>query len=384
MSGILMMSVGNSYGSLPINTVAPAVSGTVTVGSTLSTTNGTWTGAPAPTFTYQWQRGVSNISGATSSTYVIQSADVGSTLRCVVTATNPSGAVSANSNSTATVPPVTGQQQFICSGTFTWVAPAGVTSVSAVAVGAGAGSNFPSSGGGGGGGGLGYLNNYSVTPGSSYSVVVGAGGTRANGGASSFVNACTLRGGGGNTSFGSNNGYLAGGAGGTFTGTGGGNGGVGGTRFLNACFGAAAGGSGGGAGGYSGAGGAGGSATISGGGGVNGSPGTGGGGGGGKGACACQAAGDQGGGGGGGVGLLGEGSSGAGGVSASNPCIPYNPGGGGGGSGGGNGGDRGTTLGTGGLYGGGSAPFTTGGSGAVRIIWPGTTRSFPSTNTGNL
>jgi hypothetical protein len=25
-----------------------------------------------------------------------------------------------------------------------------------------------------------------------------------------------------------------------------------------------------------------------------------------------------------------------------------------------------------------------GGSGAVRIIWPGTSRSFPSTNTGNL
>jgi hypothetical protein len=25
-----------------------------------------------------------------------------------------------------------------------------------------------------------------------------------------------------------------------------------------------------------------------------------------------------------------------------------------------------------------------GGSGAVRIMWPGTTRSYPSTNTGNL
>jgi hypothetical protein len=25
-----------------------------------------------------------------------------------------------------------------------------------------------------------------------------------------------------------------------------------------------------------------------------------------------------------------------------------------------------------------------GGGGAVRIIWPGTTRQFPSTNTGNL
>jgi len=108
MSGILMMSVGNSYGALPVNTVAPVVSGTATVGQTLTTTNGTWLGAPAPTFTYQWQRGVSNISGATSSTYVLVSADAGNTVRCVVTATNPLGSVSANSNSTATVaaPPV--------------------------------------------------------------------------------------------------------------------------------------------------------------------------------------------------------------------------------------------------------------------------------------
>jgi hypothetical protein len=45
------------------------------------------------------------ISGATSSTYVLVAADVGNTIRCVVTATNSvaPGGVSANSNSTATV-----------------------------------------------------------------------------------------------------------------------------------------------------------------------------------------------------------------------------------------------------------------------------------------
>lgn len=104
MSGILMMSVGNSYGSLPVNTVAPVVSGTATFGQTLTTTNGTWTAAPAITgYTYQWQRNTSNIGGATSSTYVLQSADIGNTVRCVVTATNAVGSTSANSNSTATV-----------------------------------------------------------------------------------------------------------------------------------------------------------------------------------------------------------------------------------------------------------------------------------------
>ena len=65
MSGILLATVGNSYGSAPVNTVAPAVTGTATFGSTLTTTNGTWLGAPAPTFTYQWYRSPStSISGA--------------------------------------------------------------------------------------------------------------------------------------------------------------------------------------------------------------------------------------------------------------------------------------------------------------------------------
>tara|TARA_R110002126_G_scaffold112478_1_gene250719 strand:- start:1940 stop:3436 length:1497 start_codon:yes stop_codon:yes gene_type:complete len=106
MTGILMASVGNSYGAVPINTVAPAVTGTASFGSTLTTTNGTWTGAPAPTFTYQWFRSPStSISGATSSTYVLVAADVGFGIFCQVRATNsvaPSG-VTADSNTTATV-----------------------------------------------------------------------------------------------------------------------------------------------------------------------------------------------------------------------------------------------------------------------------------------
>ena len=105
MSGALQVVFQNqrSFTSPPVNTVAPVVSGTATVGQTLTTTNGTWTGLPAPTFTYQWQRVTTNISGATSSTYVLVAADAGNTVRCVVTATNVVSAVSANSNSTASV-----------------------------------------------------------------------------------------------------------------------------------------------------------------------------------------------------------------------------------------------------------------------------------------
>ena len=106
MSGIMLVSVGNSYGSAPVNTVAPAVTGTATVGSTLTTTNGTWTGSPAPTFTYQWFRSPStSIGGATSSSYVLVIGDRGFGIFCQVTATNsvaPSG-VTADSNTTATV-----------------------------------------------------------------------------------------------------------------------------------------------------------------------------------------------------------------------------------------------------------------------------------------
>jgi hypothetical protein len=105
MTGILLMAVGNSYGSAPVNTVAPAVTGTAQVRQTLSCSTGTWLGAPAPTFAYQWQSNSSNISGATSSTYQIVDAYVGTVMRCVVTATNSvaPGGVSANSNATSSV-----------------------------------------------------------------------------------------------------------------------------------------------------------------------------------------------------------------------------------------------------------------------------------------
>jgi hypothetical protein len=92
----------------PVNTVAPVVSGTTTVGQTLSTTTGTWTGTATITYTYQWQRGgptYNNISGATSSTYTLVTADAYVRIRCVVTATNGLGSTSANSNATSDILP---------------------------------------------------------------------------------------------------------------------------------------------------------------------------------------------------------------------------------------------------------------------------------------
>ena len=121
------MIAGGTYSSAPVNTVAPVVSGTATRGQTLSSTTGTWTGKPDPTFAYQWQRAGSNIGGATSSTYTLVSADVGNAIRCVVTATNVVAAVSANSNATAAVAGVVAGAPTIGSATATGATTATVS-----------------------------------------------------------------------------------------------------------------------------------------------------------------------------------------------------------------------------------------------------------------
>jgi hypothetical protein len=82
----------------PFNTAAPVASGTPAVGQTLSCTTGSWTGSPAPTFTYSWLRDGVPITGATASTYVVQVADQGNGLTCKVTGTNKSGSAAAVSN----------------------------------------------------------------------------------------------------------------------------------------------------------------------------------------------------------------------------------------------------------------------------------------------
>ena len=69
-------------------------------------------------------------------------------------------------------------QEFVSAGTYTWTVPAGVTSISVAGVGGGGGGSQKSAGGtGGAGGALTYVNTVSVTPGDTYTVVIGAGGT---------------------------------------------------------------------------------------------------------------------------------------------------------------------------------------------------------------
>jgi hypothetical protein len=294
------------------------------------------------------------IASGSSSPVVVTGLTTGTAYSFRVFANNAYGNSPASASTNVITPAAIGQEAFISAGTYSWVAPSGVTSVSVVAVGAGGGNSTSKFAGGGGG--LGWKNNITVVPGNAYTVVVGAG-TVGAGGDSYFINTSTVRGGGGQTT-----------SGGTYTGDGGGNGGAPGSGAGQA---------GGGAGGYAGNGGVGGNSASPGSAGAGGN-GSGGGGGGGSGT-------NWEGGGGGGVGILGQGASGSGSTLAGNfgnPSFYYGYRGQGG-SGGTSASANTNIVSLGGTYGGGSADSNAGTSGAVRIIW-GAGRAFPSTNTGDL
>ena len=353
----------------------------------------------------------SGITGTgTSSPIYVSGLGVSSTYTFKVKAQNlvgfgPCSSASA-ANTTPALPP--GSHNYTTGGTYTWVAPPGISSVSVVAIGAGGGEGTNSSGGGscctgGRGGMLRYVNSISVTGGTSYTVVVGSPGQggqtigysmnvgRTDGGSSYFINTSTVYARGGVRNGCATSSYYSSGVG------------TGGNGGQVRCCSTSGGGSG--AGGYSGDGGRGGFNCY-----YGALPGNGGGGAGGvtgAGSYSRQnSAGVHGGGGGGGVGIFGAGCSG----SISNRAQNCGTGGGGG-SGGSNGqtgysfyqvvcgqGNNGYNCywqhgGAGGTYGGGgggvtavcSGPYAraiagNGGVGAVRILWPGATRSYPSAN----
>jgi hypothetical protein len=89
----------NHIKTMPVNTVAPAVTGTATVGQVLTCSSGTWLNAP--TYAYAWRRKGANIPSATAATYTLTATDSGYQVECEVTATNGNGSVIAKSNAVA-------------------------------------------------------------------------------------------------------------------------------------------------------------------------------------------------------------------------------------------------------------------------------------------
>src|ERR1044071_6263356 len=107
-----LVLAGVASAAAPVNTAPPAISGTTTVGQTLTASNGTWSDSPT-SFAYQWLRcngGGNNcaaVANGTQQTYTLVGADAGHTLRVKVTATNADGSASAQSAQTAVVAPLT-------------------------------------------------------------------------------------------------------------------------------------------------------------------------------------------------------------------------------------------------------------------------------------
>jgi hypothetical protein len=93
----------------PTSTAPPAVSGSVVAGSTLSATPGSWSGTTPISYTYQWRScdsagaNCASIASAVSPSFTLTSAEVGKTIRVLVTATNAAGSASAVSAASAVV-----------------------------------------------------------------------------------------------------------------------------------------------------------------------------------------------------------------------------------------------------------------------------------------
>ena len=92
----------------PKNTSLPTISGSAKQGQKLTASKGKWKYVPT-SFSYQWRRcnsggsGCNNIAGATASSYTLAVADIGRTIRVVVTAKNSKGSTPATSKQTALV-----------------------------------------------------------------------------------------------------------------------------------------------------------------------------------------------------------------------------------------------------------------------------------------
>lgn len=86
--------IGAFEAQAPKSTAAPKLIGTAKPGDTL-TCEPSFSGDAPLTYTYTWQRGHSNITGATRATYKLTDEDQGQQLACTVTATNPYGSATA-------------------------------------------------------------------------------------------------------------------------------------------------------------------------------------------------------------------------------------------------------------------------------------------------
>lgn len=86
---------------LPVNSEAPAITGTETEGETLTVSDGTWSNSP--TFAYIWMRDGVVIAGETGATYELTASDVDAVITASVVATNAGVQAVATSAATGAI-----------------------------------------------------------------------------------------------------------------------------------------------------------------------------------------------------------------------------------------------------------------------------------------
>ena len=177
---------GTAAGAITVSFTAPATGGSAITGYTVTSSPGSLTasGASSPL----------TVTGLTTAT----------TYTFTVTATNASGTSDASSATSGLTPPVAYTQAFTSSGNFAVPNTTSLLELTVVAGGGGSGGGELFRAGGGGAGGVVYNSAQSVTPGSTYAIVIGAKGSDVtqnsfpgnNGGASTFGNIVSATGGG--------------------------------------------------------------------------------------------------------------------------------------------------------------------------------------------
>jgi hypothetical protein len=181
-------AIGQGSPCTPVTTIPNVVPGTPTIGTATAgdaqatvTFSAPSTGAPILYYTATAStNGGSASATSAGSPITVTGLTNGVFYTLKVTATNAIGTGAASSASNSVVPSsATNNAIYATAGTTTWTAPANVYSVTVELRGSGGGGATAGSaqfGGGGGGGGY-SKSQISVTPGSNYTIVVGAGGT---------------------------------------------------------------------------------------------------------------------------------------------------------------------------------------------------------------
>jgi hypothetical protein len=154
----------------PTSLIATSGNGQLSIAFT-QTSNG---GSAITNYQYSVNGGSFISSGVTVSPVIIMGLSNGISYSIQLKAVNGVG----ESLPSSTVTAIPGIVQFTTVGSNTWIAPDGVTSIEYLIVGGGGGSGggYDNGAGGGGGGGMVLSGTTSVTPGTTYTVVVGDGG----------------------------------------------------------------------------------------------------------------------------------------------------------------------------------------------------------------